>query len=550
MDRRITGVHAANDIPYWRSYRLSLAIISFIGFIFVYVVRTNFSIAMVCMVKRPFRNSTSAMNETKLKIGNNTRFTEIDIEDEACSLVAQINDYTHGEFEWDRRLQGLLLSSFFYGYVVTQLPAGIMADKFGGKRVFGFGMLVTVVAMVLIPIGARFHISIVFICRVLMGLGTGVVFPAMHSMWGKWAPPLERSKLMTFCYSGVNIGTVLSLTVSGLLCHTGIDGGWPSIFYVSGVNIGTVLSLTVSGLLCHTGIDGGWPSIFYVSGGATFLWILLWAFFVFDTPRDHPRITDVERDYIESSIGQISTKKRKSIIVPWLELWKSKPLWAIITAHVCNNWGGYTLLTSLPTYMRDVLKFHIRSNGFLSALPYICMWLFFILGGQVADHLRKKQKLSTEATRKLFQTIAFLGAAIFMLATGFMNCERRYLAVAFLTIGVTLQGAGASGFVVNHVDIAPMYAGVLYGITNTAGTLSGIFSPMVVGVIAPNGTAAEWRTVFYICAGVYIFGLAVFLILAKGEVQPWATASRYTEENFPMDEHIQKRLVDKQDKTR
>ncbi|CAH1802651.1 unnamed protein product [Owenia fusiformis] len=423
MDRRITGVHAANDIPYWRSYRLSLAIISFIGFIFVYVVRTNFSIAMICMVKRPFRNPTSAMNETKPKIGNNTRFTEIDIGDEACSLVTQINDYTHGEFEWDRRLQGLLLSSFFYGYVVTQLPAGIMADKFGGKRVFGFGMLVTVVAMVLIPIGARFHISIVFICRVLMGFG---------------------------------------------------------------VNIGTVLSLTVSGLLCHTGIDGGWPSIFYVSGGATFLWILLWAFFVFDTPRDHPRITDVERDYIESSIGQISTKKRKSIIVPWLELWKSKPLWAIITAHVCNNWGGYTLLTSLPTYMRDVLKFHIRSNGFLSALPYICMWLFFILGGQVADHLRKKQKLSTEATRKLFQTIAFLGAAIFMLATGFMNCERRYLAVAFLTIGVTLQGAGASGFVVNHVDIAPMYAGVLYGITNTAGTLSGIFSPMVVGVIAPN----------------------------------------------------------------
>ncbi|CAH1800936.1 unnamed protein product [Owenia fusiformis] len=491
-------------VPYWTSCRVALALISFLGFTFVYVVRINFSIAMVCMVKRPFDNATGGVNTTQAP-------TNVTPDEGSCSVVAREESESNGEFTWDRQLQGFMLSSFFYGYIITQIPAGIIADKYGGKKVFAFGMLITVVAMVLIPVGARFHVSIVFVCRVVMGIGTGVVFPAMHSLWGKWAPPLERSKLMSFCYSGTITGNVLALTTSALLCTINVDRGWPFIFYVS--------------------------------GGATFLWILLWVFFVFDTPRDHPRITEIERNYIERCIGQTSSKNEPPV-VPWISMLKSPPLWAIITAHVCNNWGSYTLLTSLPLYMRDVLKFDIRSNGFLSALPYICMWVFSVICGQVADLIREKEYLSTEATRKVFQTIGFVGPAIFMLATGFMDCDRRYLAVAFLTIGVTLTGAVRSAYLINHVDVAPRFAGVLFGITNTAATLPGIFSPMIVGAITTNGTAAEWQVVFYICTGFYLFGLLVFLIFAKGEVQDWAKGEDDHMEKFPMDSSLNVARVD------
>lgn len=68
----------------------------------------------------------------------------------------------------------------------------------------------------------------------LMSLLQGVTFPAMHAMWAKWAPPVERSRLATITYAGPHIGTVLSFPLSALLVRYGFAGGWPSVFYVFG----------------------------------------------------------------------------------------------------------------------------------------------------------------------------------------------------------------------------------------------------------------------------------------------------------------------------
>lgn len=57
-------------------------------------------------------------------------------------------------------------------------------------------------------------------------------------------------------------------------------------------------------------------------------------------------------------------------------------------------------------------------------------------------------------------------------------------AVTFLTLGVGLGGLALAGFAINHLDIAPMYAGLLMGLTNTAATLPGIVGPQVAKVIA------------------------------------------------------------------
>lgn len=47
--------------------------------------------------------------------------------------------------------------------------------------------------------------------------------------------------------------------------------------------------------------------------------------------------------------------------VPWMSVAKSMPVWAIIVAHTCSNWGWYMLLVKLPTYMRYILKFDIKA---------------------------------------------------------------------------------------------------------------------------------------------------------------------------------------------
>lgn len=60
----------------------------------------------------------------------------------------------------------------------------------------------------------------------------GVTFPAAHALWGNWAPPLERSKLVAISYGGANFGTVIAMPLSGILCQY---WGWPSVFYIFGM---------------------------------------------------------------------------------------------------------------------------------------------------------------------------------------------------------------------------------------------------------------------------------------------------------------------------
>ena len=59
-------------------------------------------------------------------------------------------------------------------------------------------------------------------------------------------------------------------------------------------------------------------------------------------------------------------------------------------------------------------------------------------------------------------------------------------AIAFLILGVGFSGLNAVGYAVNHLDIAPRYAGILMGVSNTFASIPGFLSPMLTGHIAKN----------------------------------------------------------------
>lgn len=81
---------------------------------------------------------------------------------------------------------------------------------------------------------------------------------------------------------------------------------------------------------------------------------------------------------------------------------------------------------------------------------------------------------------------------------------RRFTLAAFVT----------GGFSVNHMDVAPRYAGTLMGITNTAGTIPGIIGVYVTGLILE--ATGSWALVFGVAAGVTLVGLVFFLLFASG----------------------------------
>ena len=71
------------------------------------------------------------------------------------------------------------------------------------------------------------------------------------------------------------------------------------------------------------------------------------------------------------------------------------------------------------------------------------------------------------------------------------------------------------------MDLAPQFASLGYGVSNTLATLPGMISPSITGLIVQNKEAAEWQIVFYIAAAVYIAGNTFFLIFGRGEEQSW-----------------------------
>lgn len=203
----------------WIRCRTILGIMGFLGFASVYAMRVNLSVAIVAMV-----NSTTPVPS------NNS---DVDV----CPASPSSNSSAPqrpGDFNWSVGEQSIVLGSFFYGYVLTQIPGGRIAEMYGGKLVYGLGIFFTAVFTILSPIAAYTHIYFFIAVRAVAGFAEGVTYPAMHAMLARWIPPLERSKFAAYVYAGSNIGTVVTLPISGWLCTLEFWGGWPLCFYIFG----------------------------------------------------------------------------------------------------------------------------------------------------------------------------------------------------------------------------------------------------------------------------------------------------------------------------
>ena len=162
---------------------------------------------------------------------------------------------------------------------------------------------------------ARTSVNLLLTIRIIEGVFEGVTYPCIHAVWSRWAPPLERTKLATIAFSGSYVGTVVSMPASASLA--------------------TAL---------------GWSSIFYFFGAIALVWFVFWWWLVSESPADDPRISKAELEYIRQSLGNVEAKRK--INHPWKAILTSPPVWAIVVSHFTDNWGFYTLLTQLPTFMK------------------------------------------------------------------------------------------------------------------------------------------------------------------------------------------------------
>ncbi|XP_046966281.1 putative inorganic phosphate cotransporter [Vanessa cardui] len=405
----------------------------------------------------------------------------------SMAIVAMTDTTQENSFDWSMQIQSVILSSFFWGYVILQIPGGELAARFGGMVLIIICVGVNSAVSLLIPTASYYGgWQIVCACRVLQGLSQGFLYPSVHNLIGKWVPLEEKSRLGTLIYAGAQLGTALQLMAAGFIADY-----W------------------------------GWPAIFYIGGGLGLIWTVAYIFLGAASPRDSKMIGDEERNYIESSLGHVG-KDQKKLPTPWKDIFTSLSFFALIIAHCGQNWGFWTLMTELPSYMKQVLGVDIKSNGVMSALPYLAMYLLSFPIGFMSDYILKKKWLTITACRKLSNSLGHFGPAIALIGLSYVPAGSLALAVTLLTCVVGLNAGHYTGFLLVHIDMAPNFGGTLMGITNCIANIISIIAPLAAGaIIQDENDPNEWRKVFYVSSGIYIAANIFFLIFGTSKTQSW-----------------------------
>ncbi|KAF8787048.1 putative inorganic phosphate cotransporter like protein [Argiope bruennichi] len=407
--------------------------------------------------------------------------------------VTDVDDkeYLGEKYNWNPKIQGFILSSFYYGYVLTQMPGGILCDKLGAKAIFGGGICTSCTLYLFIPRAASWGANYVIAIRILQGLAEGITFPAITFAISNWAPKSERTRISSIIGMGMPLGNLFAMPISGVLSSISIFGGWPSTFY-----------------------------LFSKYNGIHLVCVLVPV--MYETPDLHPYLSKEEYAYIQRHKDPNAKAKN----IPWRDILTSLPMWAVVVAHFGHNYAFLMFLTDLPTYFSRILHFDLKLNGTLSALPYVLQATSALLASCIADRLRSSNRLSVTAIRKLCNSIGLFGPAVCLLAIIMSGC-RAIQIVCLFCLALCLNGFAYSGYRATHVDMSPDYSGITFGITNTISNMSGILSPMIVGYITYTGeTVANWSIVFYITCAVYIACGLFYAIFASAEVQPWGKVQK------------------------
>ena len=119
------------------------------------------------------------------------------------------------------------MGAFYYGYIFTQFPAGVLATKFGAKYIFGLGVFITGILTLATPVAAYQGVDWLIVLRVFEGVIEAVSYPSFNALIGKWAPHFEKSFFSAFSVSGSIFGNVLIQPMVGYLCSLSLWDGWP-----------------------------------------------------------------------------------------------------------------------------------------------------------------------------------------------------------------------------------------------------------------------------------------------------------------------------------
>ena len=378
------------------------------------------------------------------------------------------------ELGWSDATKGIVLSSFFVGYLLFQIVGGWLSNRYGGRIVLGVAVVLWSGFTLLTPVAAATGSMVLLLAaRILLGAGEASSSPAAFGVFSRWIPEGERARAIAFLSSGAIVGTLLALLITGQII-----------------------------------VDYGWPMAFYSFGIVGFIWAIFWFWLVKDSPNEDPRIADEERELLSS----IQPDKKNKQPVPWAQIFSHRACWALIVTNFCTNWGLYVALAWLPSYFNDAQGISLVGSGLYSMAPWISMFLAMNIAGVLADRALKSGVGATRV-RKIAQSVGLGGSALFLFFAG--GAATPLIAVTTMCGALACLGVCYAGFAPAALEMAPKHSDVLWSISNTFGTIPGIIGIAVTGWLV--GVTGTYVAAFALAAVIHLIGMLAWLFFGTAK---------------------------------
>ena len=346
---------------------------------------------------------------------------------------------------------GLLLSSFFWGYTVCQLPAGWIVDRYGANWVLAGGFFIWSCAT--FATGLLHGFAALLAIRLVLGVGESVAYPSCWSILARHFPERRR--------------------------------GFGSAIVQAGQGSGPALAIFIGGTLMGR---FGWQPFFIGLGFASLLWLIPWI-------RWMPEGQFTDRVHTNHTYSGI------------LEVLRQRSAWGTCVANFCVNWPLYLLLTWLPFYLVNERHFSLPTTAKIGGAAFLLKALSSITSGWLADAWIGKGASPT-LVRKSFVCVGLIvSSVLFLISAG---TPASTPCVLLLLAGSACFGLSSPhGPAIIQTLAGQQLAGTWTGLVLFVANFAGIVAPAATGFVVDRSGHFFWA--FAVAAGFAWFGAAAYL---------------------------------------
>ncbi len=372
------------------------------------------------------------------------------------------------ETGWAKDLFGWVFSAFLIGYALLQLPGGVIADCWSGRKVLALAFCGFSLFTLLTPLGAHVFFLLLAL-RFLVGAFESMTFPAVTSTNSRWIPRSEFSRAHTFSISGITVGQMVAYPLTTWIIS-----------------------------------QSAWQTVFYLNSLFGFVWVAVWLWYAADTPAAHSGISPAERDYIAAHLPPRPTTQ-----LPLRVVFTTLPLLILSFAYMCFAYIGWLFLFWFPTYLVEARGFSLNVMGTAGIFLHGGGFLGLVGGGALIDWFLRRG-WSPQFARARLGGIAVTLSLPFLLGAALVPSP--LLCVVFQVIFYMLFTSALAGFSTVAVEFNPHLAGAIFGLINTLGTFAGFFGPLTAGYMLA-GSGGNWLLPFFVSAAVGVVCAAILFVV-------------------------------------